>query len=380
MKIKPRKKSSDIIQKKKVFAEERFYDNPTRLMTALGIRNARMRGYCCPNCSSGTGSRGTGMELFLTNTEIRHPKLKCFACEKCYSAIDLVLEVHPEKKFLEALDYLVKLYTPKDDPVNDRELLYHHRRAYDLPAPSLVVDDRLLKTYEQAILYRQQCPEWQQRVADSLGLPFEALNRNDIGKSFHGNDGTDPNAGDLVTFNLLYGEPVALKVRHTAGVGYDSYLSMLDYNTNAFRFVPTRGQDRAFRQAGTSGALCFGHDSITEDITTVAIVEGQSDVLAVCAAAQECGITSLTAIGRDSASHILKQEDLSALQGKDIIYCQDNDNAGAGHTEENLSLLQQYSDRVRLWTPTINPYKDARAMYNGLGASEFMNNLLNSAI
>ena len=109
MKIKPRKKSSDIIQKKKVFAEERFYDNPTRLMTALGIRNARMRGYCCPNCTSGTGSRGTGMELFLTNTEPRHPRLKCFACEKCYSAIDLVLEVHPEKKFLEALDYLVKL-------------------------------------------------------------------------------------------------------------------------------------------------------------------------------------------------------------------------------------------------------------------------------
>ena len=349
-------------------------------MTALGIRKARTSGYCCPNCTSGTGSRGTGMELFLTNTEPRHPRLKCFACDKCFSCFDLVLAIHPEMKFLEALNFLVNLYTPANDPENDRELLYHHRRAYDLPAPSLVVDDRLLKTYEQAILYRQQCPEWQQRVADSLGLPFEALNRNDIGKSFHGNDGTDPNAGDLVTFNLLNGEPVALKVRHTAGVGYDSYLSMLDYSTNAFRFVPSRGQDRAFRQAGTSGALCFGHDSITEDITTVAIVEGQSDVLAVCAAAQECGITSLTAIGRDSASHILKQEDLSALQGKDIIYCQDNDNAGAGHTEENLSLLHQYSDRVRLWTPTINPYKDARAMYNGLGASEFMNNLLNSAI
>ena len=376
----PIKKRSEIIQEKKTFAEKKFYANPTRLMTALGIRNARMRGYCCPNCSSGTGSRGTGMELFLTNTEIRHPRLKCFACDKCFSCFDLVLAIHPEMKFLEALNFLVNLYTPANDPENDRELLYHHRRAYDLPAPSLVVDDRLLKTYEQAILYRQQCPEWQQRVADSLGLPFEALNRNDIGKSFHGNDGTDPNAGDLVTFNLLNGEPVALKVRHTAGVGYESYLSMLDYRTNAFRVVPARGENRAFHQAGTSGALCFGHDSITEDIATVAIVEGQSDVLAVCAAAQECGITSLTAIGRDSASHILKQEDLSALQGKDIIYCQDNDNAGAGHTEENLSLLQQYSDRVRLWTPTINPYKDARAMYNGLGASEFMNNLLNTAI
>ena len=334
MSFKSRKKRTDI-SKQKSFVEKRFWANPTRLMTALGIRKARTSGYCCPNCTSGTGSRGTGMELFLTNTEPRHPRLKCFACEKCYSAIDLVLEVHPEKKFLEALDYLVKLYTPEDDPVNDRELLSHHRRTYDLPAPSLVVDDRLRKTYEQAILYRQQCPEWQQRVADSLGLPFEALNRNDIGKSFYGNDGTDSDCGDLVTFNLLNGEPVALKVRHTAGVGYESYLSMLDYRTNAFRVVPARGENRAFRQAGTSGALCFGHDSITEDITTVAIVEGQSDVLAVCAAAQECGITSLTAIGRDSASHILKQEDLSALQGKDIIYCQDNDNAGAGHTEEN---------------------------------------------
>ena len=379
MRFKTSKKKTDI-SKQKSFVEKRFWKNPTRLMTALGIRNARIRGYCCPNCTSGTGSRGTGMELFLTNTEPRHPRLKCFACDKCFSCFDLVLAIHPEMKFLEALNFLVNLYTPENDPENDRELLYHHRRAYDLPAPSLVVDDRLLKTYEQAILYRQQCPEWQQRVADSLGLPFEALNRNDIGKSFHGNDGTDPNAGDLVTFNLLNGEPVALKVRHTAGVGYDSYLSMLDYNTNAFRFVPSRGQDRAFRQAGTSGALCFGHDSITQDITTVAIVEGQSDVLAVCAAAQECGITYLTAIGRDSAAHILKQEDLSALQGKDIIYCQDNDIAGAGHTEENLSLLQQYSDRVRLWTPTIHPYKDARAMYNGLGASEFMNNLLNTAI
>ncbi|MBR5184737.1 MAG: hypothetical protein IKW19_00425, partial [Akkermansia sp.] len=180
----PIKKRSEIIQEKKTFAEKKFYDNPTRLMTALGIRNARIRGYCCPNCSSGTGSRGTGMELFLTNTEIRHPRLKCFACDKCFSCFDLVLAIHPEMKFLEALNFLVNLYTPEDDPVNDRELLYHHRRAYDLPAPSLVVDDRLRKTYEQAILYRQQCPEWQQRVADSLGLPFEALNRNDIGKSF----------------------------------------------------------------------------------------------------------------------------------------------------------------------------------------------------
>ena len=195
MKIKSLKKSSDIIQEKKAFAEKRFYDNPTRLMTALGIRNARMRGYCCPNCSSGTGSRGTGMELFLTNTEIRHPRLKCFACDMCYSCIDLVLAVHPEMHFIKVLDYLVELYTPEDDPVNDRELPYHHRRAYHLPAPSLIVDDRLRTTYEQAILYRQQCPEWQQSVADSLGLPFEALNRNDIGKSFYGNDGTDPNAG-----------------------------------------------------------------------------------------------------------------------------------------------------------------------------------------
>ncbi len=80
---------------------------------------------------------------------------------------------------------------------------------------------------------------------------------------------------------------MALKVRHTAGVGYDSRLSMLDYKTNAFRVVPARGEDRTFRQAGTSGALCFGHDSITQNITTIAIVEGQSDVLAVCAAARQ---------------------------------------------------------------------------------------------
>ncbi len=320
------------------------------------------------------------MQFFFTNTK-NEPKFKCFACERCFSVIDLVQTIFPKKTYQQTLDYLEELYTPEHDPINDRELPYYSAAYRASQSCSLSCDERLMETYHQAIRYRQLCPAWQQMVADKLGLPFEALNRADIGKSFTGNDGNDPECGDLVTFNLYNGRPVALKVRHTNGVGYPYHLSYLNYATNTFhtQFAPI-GESRAFRQAGTSGMLCFGHDSITAGTDTVAIVEGQSDVLAVCAAAQQCGITTLTAIGRDSASHILRADDLSALSGKSIIYCQDNDDAGTQNTDKNLGLLKQYCDNVRIWTPSIPSCKDIRATYISTGATALINNLFNTSV
>lgn len=358
------------------FIHARFMDIPERLLTALGIRAARTSGFCCPVCESGRGSKGTGMSYFQPSSE--RLKLKCFACDKCFDAFDLVRTVHPEMSFPETQRYLVELYTPEHDPINDRELSYATCPRFEIHGRELLVDDKLMETYNKSILYRQQCPTWQQEVADMLGVPFDALNRMDIGKSFSENDGLDPKCGDLVTFNLLEGKPVALKVRHTPGIGYASSLSSLNYETNTFQLSFYGGSDRTFRQAGHTGKLCFGHDSITDDISTVVIVEGQSDVLAVCAAARECGIGTLTAIGRDSNSHVLKDTDLNVLAGKQIIYCEDADVAGIRYTQENMYQLLHYSENVRVWKSDNPQYKDARSLYNAFGASHLISNLLSS--
>lgn len=373
--LTPIRKEREFSREEFNLMEKKFRLNSERLLNALDIRAARTYGFCCPNCSSGTGPKGTGMQFFITDTTKR-PKFKCFACDKCFSAADLVLQVHPEMTFHQAVRFLIDLYTPEDDPINDCEPKCYHRPMHLYqPLTSLRVDESLMATYTLSVQYRKECPEWQQAVADKLGIPFDALNREDIGKSFVRDDGTNPNAGDLVTFNLLNGRPYALKVRHTEGIGYKGELSFLDYSTNSFRLAPTRGEERTFRQAGNSGELCFGHDGVTDAITTVAIAEGQSDVLAICAAASECHFSTLTAIGRDSASHVLKSADLSVLRGKDIIYCQDADSAGQSHTSDNLGLLTQHCNSVHLWTPSAPNCKDARAVFTAYGAEELLRQL-----
>lgn len=358
------------------FVEARFKDNSIRLLTYLGIKPAQYGTFCCDKCTSGTGTKRTGM--YPHHNKKGQLRFHCFVCDNSFRPVEAVMRKHPNMKFRAAVEFLYKFYLPEYDPEYDRELPMASCRFHSFVSRPLEQNDRLIATYAESVSYRMECPSWQQAVADALGLPFDALSRPDIGKAFVADSGRSPDAGDLVTYNLVNKIPHALKVRHIPGIGDSRFVHMLDTNENVFRYTYNDGS-RAFRMAGPSGAVCFGHDFVTQDIATVVITEGQSDVLAVCAAAAALGKTDLTAIGRDSASHVLQPIDLDVLAGKRIIYCEDDDIAGRRKTQENIALLESRGCTVFTWSPSADGCKDARDVYRNLGPHALITSLLNNA-
>lgn len=371
------RRASEASGKAKIsFIENCFKENPVRLFTALGIAPAEQGTFRCNKCESGTGRKGTGMFSHITREG--NLRYHCFACGNSFRPINGTREIHPGMTFMDAVNYLVKLYLPEVDPVNDRELpTVRKSLRYGLPQ-TLTYDDRLTATYAESVSYRLECPSWQQKMADALGLPFEALSRPDIGKSFIGNDGRNPDSGDLVTYNLVNGLPLSLKVRHLPGMGTRDHVATLDYTSNTFRLSGNPGDARTFRMAGSSGEVCFGHDTVTDATSIVVIAEGQSDVLAICSAAAICGRSDITAIGRDSASHVLKAVDLDVLAGKTIIYCEDADLAGRSRTQENIDLLISRGCKVSIWSPNPSHGKDARDIYLNLSPQTLLSSIINA--
>lgn len=354
-----------------------FKENPEALMDTLGLELVNQNTYTCVNCDSGRGSKATGMFPHFNNDGYK--RYHCFACDYSFRPVEGTMSFFPGMSFSEALNFILDIYEPGRSsfswrtPQRPRALM--PARTMQKPTSSLAVDDTLIATYKESVRFREACPEWQQKVADALHLPFSALSRPDIGKAFVGADGLNPDAGDLVTYNLLQGKPQALKVRHTPGIGRPDLVAVLDYSTHQFRFTYNPGDKRTFRMAGNSGELCFGHDSITDATSTVIITEGQSDVLAVCAAAAECGRQDIAVIGRDSATHLLKPVDLDALAGKTVVYCEDGDDAGQRMSVRNLLVIKEHAAKVTTWCARHMQQKDARSAYIKHGARALINSI-----
>ena len=376
-------------------AMRKFAGNPSRLLNALSIEpDGCGRGVVCPYCRSGTGPHGTGMGLDPYNED---PHFKCFACGRYASPIDLtILGQHlDEGKSGAALGFIEDLYEPEesefDHPVHTIRSGGGGYGAAEYQVKGLAVDETLMEVYRRSVESRLHCPEWQERFAKALGLPVWALDRPDIGKSFlprfnaatgaMEDDGDDSECGDLVTFNLgADGRPVAVKTRFIKGLTYTSHTTWLNPRSNAFEgiYLETVDVERTFRLSGRAGELCFGHNTVTDGITTVAGVEGQSDVLAACAAAREAGRKDVTAIGRDNKGHILKPADLDVLRGRDVVYCNDFDAIGDADSERNVELLRGCARSVTVWNAPSEEVKDVRAYYLCHGAEALTDSLFNT--
>lgn len=376
-------------------AMRQFADNPSRLLNALDIQpDGCGRGVVCPYCRSGSGPHGTGMGLDPHNED---PHLKCFACGRYVSPIDLTIHGQhmDEGKSGVALEFIEELYRQEKSEFDHPALtLRSGGGSYGAvvhQAAGLEADDTLMRAYGSAVEFRLHCPEWQERFAKALGLPVWALDRPDIGKSFlprfnaatgaMEDDGDDSECGDLVTFNLgADGRPVAVKTRFIKGLTYTSHTTWLNPRSNAFEgiYLETVDVERTFRLSGRAGELCFGHNTVTDGITTVAVVEGQSDVLAACAAAREAGRKDVTAIGRDNKGHILKPADLDVLRGRDVVYCNDFDAIGDAGSERNVELLRGCARSVTVWNAPAEMVKDVRAFYICHGGQALTESLFNS--
>ena len=365
---------------KLAYVEACFKENPTRLLSALGIRPAKFNTFCCVCCTSGRGRNGTGMFPFLTENK-GLLRFKCFSCGRCFGPVDFVMRCHPCKTRMfspAALQYLVKLYEPEKDDVHDNVLPRVIYKSNYARTKGDVSDKCFSETFQKSIRYREMCVAWQQKQADALGLPFDALNRPDVGKAFVGVDGESATDGDLVFYNLVNGKPRALKVRHDPSVGSCETMYSIDYEHFAFCRTRVTANERGFRMGGYCNEVCFGHDTVTSQTGVVVVVEGQTDVLAVCAAAAECARCDITAIGRDSAYHLLRDVDLELVAGKKIIYCEDNDTAGQVRSQENIQLLRKYGCDVSLWRSFTPDCKDSREIYVKYGAYCLINSMINN--
>lgn len=370
-------------------AWEAWNNDPDTLLAYLGMKSDGCGlGYVCPYCGSGSGIHGTGMSIYASGKG--NFRLKCFACDANKSPRDLIIdlkEIEPDsERFRHADRIMIEVYSDADTepaarPRISRAILPRYRSK---TGNILYCDNTLMDTLEQSVMYRQACREWQQKLADKLGLPFSALNRPDLGKTFvraYGlpPDGPDPRCGDLAMYNLLDGVPVAVKVRHVSG---RDTMTALDPASNRFytTHLLSSPDKHAFRMTGPSGQVCFGHDTVTEGISTVIIVEGQSDVLAVCAALEEMALMQdFTCIGRDSSNHILQEVDLAVLAGKRIIYVEDHDTHGNHINEKNIALLTERGCRVSCWTAPAEQ-KDSRAYYIRHGAAALVYELLSAPL
>lgn len=388
-------KQSD--QARRAAVVQQWNKNPHRLLNYLNMQSDRCGlGVLCPYCGSGSGLNGTGMSYYTS--EKGELRLKCWACSVNCSPIELILhslrlDKSPNHEAYErALSSMEELYAAENSKFDD-EIPYNHdpfkHNAMFNDKPKLHPNNDLINTYQNAVKYREACPGWQQKVADQLGVPFSALNRPDLGKTYltHSfgikrKDGEDPSCGDLAMFNLCNGIPRAVKVRKVEHDDEDPLkpiyeMSMLDTETNEFcwRYIRGYAGKHVFRMAGPSGELCFGHDTVTEDIAKVIIVEGQSDVLATCAALSECELSDqVTCIGRDSSSHILKEEDLLPLSGKEVIYVEDNDTQDNIFNRNNINLLLEQGCKVSCWTAP-EAFKDPRAFYMKHGGAALIHEI-----
>lgn len=389
----PRAVASDWKSRRQA-AMSKFVDNPSRLLNALNIEPDDCgNGVVCPYCGSGTGPHGTGMGL---NPHNEDPHFKCFACDAYMSPIDLVILSRnmDEGASGAALEFIEDLYEPEESEF-DRTVhtLHSGGRRYGADmnrAKGLEFNTTLMETYSRSVAFRLHSPEWQERLAGALELPVWALDRPDIGKSYlprfneatgvMEDDGNDPACGDLVMFNLdRNGRPVSVKTRFIKGLTYTGHTTWL--NPNSYVFESTRldsvDVERTFRLSGRNGELCFGHNTVTDGITTVAVVEGQSDVLAACAAAKEAGRKDVTAIGRDNKGHILKPADLDVLRGRDVVYCNDYDAIGSSCSAINVELLRGCARSVTLWNAPDKMLKDVRAYYLFHGAEALIKSIFN---
>lgn len=370
--------------------ERRFREKPNRLLAALGIQVARVSGVCCcaSDCSSGRGAHGTGMKPFMSD----HGNLRffCYACNASYTPYDLVSQVKG-CSFHQAACFLEKLYQSEHDERDDAGLVRTDRLLAKRPKAPLQDSPELALNFRKSVLYAQSCHDWRHAQAAALGLPDSALLRPDIGKAFvpqlcsygdhvEDDDGNDPKSGDLVFFSLLDGVVKTIKVRHEPKAAGGYYVNWYDQENDRFSRSFIREYARTFRMCGEANNICFGLDSITRDTDSVIITEGQTDSLAACSAMQECGLGNVTAIARDSASHVLSEHDLRALAGKHVVYCEDGDAPGRDKTQINLANLKQNSQSVRLFSPADFGVKDIRALYSNIGASALVDALLTTQI
>ena len=353
---------------------DKWDKNPYRLLNALGIKEDGCgQGIVCPYCGSGSHSHGTGPTAYNaeSNGELR---FKCHACGENMSPIDLVIytrHLQPED-IVSAIQYMEEIYEPEVSELDTylKGIYYRYSRGYQMLLDDLNVDYVVARTVQA----RKACPAWQERVAKLLGLPAWALDRPDVGKSSNSeSDWADPDFGHLVMFNLEDGHAVAAKVRK---VSHRFPMVCLNASTGMFdRLLKYEDGCHVFRMTGSSGRVCFGHDYVTPGIATVVVVEGQSDVLAVSAALKECGCdTEAVCIGRDASSHILKETDLKVLAGRQVVYVEDNDDAGKQYTAQNVRLLQEGDCSVKVWSAP-DGYKDPREYYIQNGAAALVNAL-----
>ena len=350
----------------------KWNNNPNRLLNALGIKeDACGLGIVCPHCGSGSHSHGTGPTAYPaeSNGELR---FKCHACGENMSPIDLVIYTRhmPPEDIVSAIQYMEEIYEPEFSELDGEleDIRFRYRRDRQTSKDDLNVDYVVARTVQA----RKACPAWQEHVAQLLHVPAWALDRPDVGKSSDSeSDWADPNFGHLVTFNLEGGHAVAAKVRK---VSHRFPMVRLNAATGQFdRLLHCNVVSHVFRMTGSFGRICFGHDYVTPGIATVVVVEGQSDVLAVSAALKECGCdTEAVCIGRDASSHILKETDLKVLAGRQVVYVEDNDDAGKQYTAQNVRLLQEGDCSVKVWSAP-DGYKDPREYYIQNGAAALVN-------
>lgn len=366
------------------FIEEAFKANPNRLYHALDLSASRKQGLNCitPKCTSGSGTHGTGMMPYLNQDG--YLRLKCFACGGHYSPFDLVMNVCG-MPFKVASDYLDELYTPEHDERDDRPPVYSGPVYRGHAGEPLLPCEALTEVTTLAVRYNAGNKVWRERQAALLGLPSDALLRDDVGKSyvplrpgvknrFH-DDGMDVHKGDLVFISFYQGEPVAIKVRHDGRVGYQGQISCYDAYAGRFQLYPC-DKERDFRMRGQAGYVCFGHQHVTDKMDTIVITEGQTDTLAVDVALKDNGCANVVSVARDSASHILQETDLGVLAGKRVVYCEDPDPAGRKCTGENLRRLQDHVCQVVVWASPGDDVKDPRDMYVKYGSWELISSLL----
>ena len=346
--------------------QKAWSENPDRLINFLQLHaDRRGTGVRCPYCGSGSGEHGTGMQYYKA-PKTGYMRLKCFAsnCDANKDPFDLVMELNEDTPdFCSAKQLLAELYIQETSKLDDYVPCCEPRAK--LCAPTLE-PEQLLPVYNRSIDARKACPAWQARVAALMGLPTSALDRPDIGKAYltfadGSTDAYDETAGDLVTYNLVDGMPCSLKVRYTPLLNtYQGFMLFYNTETNAFgqAKLSSPATNHAFRMAGRSGQLCFGHDFI-KDAELVVIVEGQSDVLAVTAA-------------------FLQVKDLSALCGKTVIYAEDFDTIGGPINKNNLDGLCQYCSKTLVWSAPSAEIKDPRDFFLTYGAAALVESLLSA--